>query len=544
MALRPYQAKAIKDLEEALQKHDKILFQLATGGGKTFIFCELINRNPDKKILILVNRDELVGQTVKSLSKFGIACEQITAKTKSVVGHTNVFVAMEKTLWNRLKKIPDFIPPIDIAIADECHRAEFDKFVPLFPKVIGFTATPVRIERQTFFSCYKCGDQSDFLDECCGEEMQEWTQEHTLSQHYDTIITSADIKDLIDEGFLVPERPYAVKIADLSQLKTRAGEFTEESINEAYLSKDALFNVVKNYKAYCQGRKTMIFSASTKQNLAVYNQFVADGFTNIQMYDSVNSKADRKEVVEWFKNTPEAILCNVNVFTTGFDVTDVEAIIVNRPTQSLSLWLQIVGRGARIDPKAGKTDLIVIDGGGNIDRLERWSFPRDWVDIFNNGLKPAKPKKEVLEEVAECKECGALIPKTATVCDSCGVIIIKKPKNKAKKESEAIAKPLYLPPIPKADKIIELAQRQNQNQGFAFKILINMIVDLFRGHQIPIEKYLNSKRTGEFYRKIDLIYRPIYFAIITSDLPSSGNKTLINTKNRIINAINKHYGIS
>ena len=547
MKLRPYQREALDNINQALHFYDKILFQLSTGGGKTFIFCNLIRAHPDKKILILVNRAELVQQTAESLAKFGISAEPITSKTKALKHYTNVYVAMEKTLWNRLKKDENYLPGIDLAIADECHRAEFDKFLPLFPKTVGFTATPVRIERFSYFQCHTCKKEADTELECHGEPMREYSREHKLSDHYEKIIVGPDIQTLIDEGFLMPERPYAVKIADTSNLKTKNGEYTEQSINKAYNTSDALFNVVKNYKAYCRGRKTMIFSASTKQNKAVYDAFIDEGIENVRHFDSKNSTQPRKELVEWFRDTPEAVLCNVNVFTTGFDVTDVEAIIVNRPTKSLSLWLQIVGRGARPDHEAGKTDFVVVDGGENIKRLNQWSDPtRDWERIFREGLHPDKAKKESLEDIDVCPNCGAIVAKSAVKCASCGYDLKQKPKPKKEKEvSDEVAVALYKTEPPDGKKIIEYCKRIGQDRGFAFKIMFNQMVDLFRSHQVKKETYIASLKNGNFDKMFARRVRPVYFELIrTSEIEGSRKKTIQNTKNRLINKINKHYGIT
>lgn len=541
MQLRPYQKKAIDDIKHNLKLYDKVVFQLPTGGGKTFIFCNLIKSYPDKKILILVNRQELVEQTISSLAKFGITAEKINSKTKNLHNYSDCYVAMERSLWNRLENLD--LPNIDLLIIDECHLANFDKFIPKFNKVIGFTATPVRIERKTFFRCNHCQTESEEVFDCHGEEAMEWTREHLLSEHYEQIILGPTIEELIDEFFLMPEAAYAVSIANLNKLKERNGEFTEQSINEAYTEEEALFNVVKNYKIYCQGKKTIIFNGSINQSKAVYNQFLREDISNVKNYDSINQTAPRPELVQWFKETPGAILCNVNVFTTGFDVTDVEAIIINRPTQSLSLWLQMVGRGARPAPETNKSNFIVIDGGGNIDRLGKWSDIVDWTRIFFKGFKPEKPKKEVLDEVKECEKCFVLIPKTSVICPACGHIHEPK-KRKIKEISEEVATLIVPPPKPNGKKIIEYCKRYNKTQGEAFNLFFSMIVDLFRLYNVKKETYIGNKNNGNLEPTILKYLNPCYFAIIKSDLPDSGNKTIKNTYQRTIKKIDNYYGIS
>ena len=99
----------------------------------------------------------------------------------------------------------------------------------------------------------------------------------------------------------------------------------------------------EEYLDKAKGKKTMIFTASTKQNISLLETFKD---FQVRSYDTVNeNEYNREEVVDWFRATEGAILISTGTFTTGFDVKEVECIIVNRPIQSLSLWLQIVGRG-------------------------------------------------------------------------------------------------------------------------------------------------------------------------------------------------------
>ena len=543
--LRPYQQKAIDDIKQALIEHDKVLFQLSTGGGKTFIFCNLIKEYLDKNFVILVNREELVDQTVKSLAKLGVASEAITPKVKKLQKHSNVYVAMERTLWNRITKHDNFLPKIDIAIADECHRAEFDKFVPVFNKVIGFTATPVRIERKKFWRCNTCGEESNYIKDHCGEEMQEWSREHKLSEHYQTIVLGPSINELIEEGFLMPEKPYAVKIADISKVKMKGDEYDTASIQSEYSTDQALFNVVKNYEAHCKGLKTMIFNASIEQAEKVYERFIEAGIENVKCFHSQSEKVNRVELVHWFKTTPGAILINVSVFTTGFDATSVEAIIVNRPTKSLSLWVQMVGRGARPCKEILKTDFIVIDGGDNIKEHGVWSnVDRDWENIFWNGYKPDRAKREVLEEVIECESCYTLIPKSSSICPVCGHVIVAEKKIVEKDELQEVAKPVFLAPQPKAEKIIKYALRVDPRVNFAYKVLENQILDLFKTHQVSKQLFLNVKANGKLDEKIHKYNCDLFWAAMKSELEQTQLIRLQTRHERIIKKIEEYYGIN
>jgi superfamily II DNA or RNA helicase len=547
MNLRKYQSKAIEDIHASLNDFDKVLFQLPTGGGKTFIFTQLIKTQPNKRYLILVNRAELVEQTINSLQKSGITAEKITAKTKELYHHAQCYVAMEATLVNRLKKNPLFIRKIDLCIIDECHQAHFDKFVTKFEKVLGFTATPVRLERKKYFVCDICSTTHEENTTCCDTETMEWTRPLAMSEIYETIVLGPTITELIEGEFLMPEIVYVQSYADSSKLKEKNGEFTESSITDAYGTNEALFNVVKNYNAYCKEKKTMVFNGSTASNLAVYNRFISEDVANVRLYDSINTTSDdRTELVNWFKKTDGAVLCNVGVFTTGFDVTDVEAIIVNRPTQSLSLWLQIVGRGARFCFHKFKDKFIVIDGGENVERHGEWSSKsRDWVKIFEDGIGKKKPKKMSLEEVKECPECFLLMPKRTSECPECDYQFQKKSrKSKEIIEGQNVNRALKKPPYPNGKKIIKYCETHNMSQGDAFKILYNQMLDLFVLNAVTLDAYLSSKKSGELQSKLRKYFFPVYFEIIKSNLPSSGNKTIANTETKILTKIEKYYGIS
>jgi len=192
----------------------------------------------------------------------------------------------------------------------------------------------------------------------------EWSRPFKMSELYDDIVVGPSIDKLIENGILVKELSFIKQYTDNSKLELdNDGEFTTSSMNTVYGSEKALFNVLLNYEELCEGKKTIIFNSSTTMNLILYERFKEAGH-NVKMFDSVNqvSSDDRVDVIKWFRDTPDAILMNVGVFTTGFDVKDVEAIIINRPTNSLSLFIQIAGRGARSTDKIYKDKFILRTG--------------------------------------------------------------------------------------------------------------------------------------------------------------------------------------
>jgi len=129
------------------------------------------------------------------------------------------------------------------------------------------------------------------------------------------------------------------------------------------------------------GKKTLIFNNGINTSLHVYESFRHAGY-NIRHLDNTTSTEDRKDILNWFKKTPDAILTSVGILTTGFDEPTVESIILNRATKSLTLYFQMIGRGSRRLPH--KDNFTVIDLGNNALRFGLWDNPMDWQHIFKS----------------------------------------------------------------------------------------------------------------------------------------------------------------
>lgn len=517
--LRDYQNDLVEKALFKLNLFNKVCMQLATGGGKTVIFSE-IAKNYKGNVLILVDSQELVEQTAKT-----IKAQTFEARNK-LFPTSRIVVGMTPTIWSRLKKTPDIIKHFDLVIIDEAHIFLHNKlfdFCKSECKFLGVTATPVRLKRKTFF---------------VGND--EWTKEETMSEVYQDIVCGVGIEYLIENNYLVDEETYTIKV-DSSKLKTdTSGEFTNESINSTFANEKYSIDVLDQYKEICLNKKTMIFTPNTTINLNLFELFITNGF-NCKMYDSVNSKKnERTEIVNWFKNTPDAILFNVSCFTKGFDVTDVEAIILARPTASLSLFIQIAGRGSRTTDKIYKDRFIFIDGGGNVERFGLWSSPRDWEKIFFKGLKPPKIKSEVLENPKFCKKCDYIMERGEIECPNCGHIEepIEREIKENIKDIERV-KVIY----PKAKNIIRYTISKAEDKFFALKVLDNLILNLFITTKVTAEKFEISLHNGIYNKKMNDIYRPQFYEIIYSELNSNSHRTYSRQLEILTNKIKKYYGI-
>jgi len=545
-----YQEEAINEILDKFQSKQRVLYQLSTGGGKTFVFCFLTKKFVEftnQKVLILCHRQELIDQTIKSMTRIGLTCEELTSKTKNKLNHlSNCYVAMVETTYNVLKLNPYFLKDVGLIIADECHTLVFDKVFQFFPfsNILGCTATPVVLKKVTYFKCKICGTNHNENKTCCNFETMERTKPYPLSNIYEDIVVGPKITDLIEMDRLVKEISFVKKYAKLDNLKTdNSGEYTNESLDKAYGTDESLFNVVKNYEELCIGKKTIIFNNSTTTNKLVYEKFLQAGY-NVRMYDSINTKGEcRNELVNWFKNERDAILCNVSIFTTGFDVTDVEAIILNRATTSLSLFLQMVGRGVRVTDVIYKDNCILIDGGENIDRFQEFSDPsRDWKKIFFEGIGKDKPKKEDAEDVLFCDNCGDLIKKSDIECPHCG--FIKEQKTKIKTISDEVLVPIIKLPPPNGKKIVKYTISQGKDSNFAIRILIKQIIELFQFYGVTRDLYYKTKTNGKLYEKVKELVDSCYFDIIfNKEIQSNNNRTKSYIENKVLNQLESKYEI-
>lgn len=493
--------------------------------GKTIIFSELVN-NTNKSVLILVHRQELIYQTARNIKR---PYDLIIPKSK-YTGKT-VVIAMAQTLRNRLKDID--INSFDTIIVDECHRAEFlyvlDKYNG---RVIGFTATPNYEKTEIFYKCERCGRENKSADECCGKRMQKYKKNVPLSQYYHHLIKGIDISDLIKQGYLVPDENYS-SYMDLTYLvyDPLIGDYTEESVSLTFGSDDAIKNTVNVFKEHCLGKKTIMFNPNTLINEKVYKAMKDEGI-NVKMYDTLNSNESRSELMEWFRSERDAVLLNVQVFTTGLDVTDIECVFLNKKTQSINLYIQMVGRGGRPTDKIFKPKFKVIDLGQNIDMFGEWSSERDWASYFyRSEIKLMGSPKPAITRT--CHKCEALLAANSLHCMYCGAEKLFKGKfsGEVGRKGKTI--------IPTPEKIIEYCESNNLNCNEARKIVIKHTSEAWEG--LTKERYLSTRRNSNFYYRASNFLKPYYFAIQRSKIDGNRNRKLDTFVEQLIQKIDEHY---
>jgi len=358
--LYDYQQGAIAEVFARLQGHParyNLLYQLPTGGGKTVIFSEIARRyilETGKKVMILTHRIELCGQTAAMLDEFGVKNKIINSAVKElpVPNEYMCFVAMVETLSNRLRDKILNLDNVGLMIVDEAHYNSFGKLLRFYEKgvVLGVTATPLSSNINI-----------------------------RMRDTYDELIIGESIASLVERGYLARATTYHYQVGLTSLKVGMSGDYTVSSSERLYTNHAMQEKLLGAYKEKCIGKKTLIFNNGIATSQYVYATFQEAGF-DIKHLDHTHTARERKEILQWFKEKPDAILTSVSILTTGFDEPTVECIILNRATKSLTLYFQMIGRGSRVLPD--KKEFMVMDLGNNLNRFGLWDAPVDWAAIF------------------------------------------------------------------------------------------------------------------------------------------------------------------
>jgi superfamily II DNA or RNA helicase len=437
MNLRPYQDLAINTLARKLVKTPKMVFQLATGGGKTVTFAGITKRFLEKQtssVLIIVHRKELLDQARRTFWEFAGINAQIIVAGMRYVPPAKAYIAMVESLKNR---IPD---NIGLVIIDEAHMGNFKKVHDWFPDkyIIGFTATPLSSDKK-----------------------------HPLKKDYQDIVCAIDTPELIKQGYLCQNITFAPRDAvDRKNLTIKGKDYDEGLMGAEFSQPKYVRNTRLAYERHSKGDKTIIFNVTIDHSLKVAQEFAEHGYS-VRHLDGMMNKTERNKIIEWFKSTPSAILCNVGIATTGFDVPEIETVIVNRATISLVLWLQMCGRGSRaLD---WKKIFKIIDLGGNTVTHGDWSSPRDWENIFWNPPKPSDGNG--VAPIKSCPQCEALIPAQCRTCPHCGFEI---PKSEQEEEEEQLIGELVT--MANGLDVKELIEQQKHRKKYRLFFLIGEIL--------------------------------------------------------------------
>ncbi|MBK8482806.1 MAG: DEAD/DEAH box helicase [Saprospiraceae bacterium] len=267
-------------------------------------------------------------------------------------------------------------PDADLIIIDETHHAvakTYKKLWDIYPnaKFLGVTATPIRLN----------GDGFDDI--------------------FDELIVSDSIQQFISNGFLVSINHYVCSAPELSKVKLRGGDYEKLPLSYIMMQNFIMSELVRSYQEKCPGKSAIVFAVNVEHSKKIADSYNKAGISAAHI-DATTPALERELILADFRDKKIKVVSNVEIITEGFDFPECEVVQLARPTKSLALYLQMVGRVMR--PTVGKTEGIVLDhanlwlehGLSTIDR--KWSL---------KGL--GKQKKEETEiQVCAMRESGAV----------------------------------------------------------------------------------------------------------------------------------------
>ena len=389
--LRDYQAEIINKIQNSmLTGHRRIIVQSPPRTGKTVVMSEIARRATvkNRRVLFLIHRQEVLEQANATFKEQGVDFDLLTS-------------GMVQTLTRRVDKLD----APHIILVDEAHHALsksyrriLDKFKDAY--VLLFTATPVRLGREQ------------------------------LDQVADDIVLGKSIKELTAAGFLAPFRYYQPPAGfNQSELKlSSTGDYTNKSITSALQS--CLYgDLVSHYKRLAAGKQAVCYCHSIDAAKHAAAEFNKNGIAAAEV-DGTTPRSERDELVKKFRAGVIKVMVNVNLFTEGVDLPDVDAVILARPTSSLSLYLQFAMRC--LNPRAGKV-AVIIDHANNVEKFGYPDSERNWLQLVKTGAKTRKNAETDNFNIVTCETCFAVLESRtikAGTCPYCDALIKQKRPDK------------------------------------------------------------------------------------------------------------------
>ena len=387
IALRPYQLEAVQRVRLAfMEGHRAVLFVLPTGGGKTVVFSHIAQQAAARgnRIAVLVHRAELLEQASRSLAALGVE-HGLIAAGRSMNLRAPVQVASVATLARRLGLLkPEHF---QLLIVDEAHHSNagtWSKVIGHFHSahLLGVTATPVRSDGRG------------------------------LGEFYSELVLGPTPAWLSDNGYLAPARVYAPPIGFSAQgLRRRMGDFDLRQAAGALGGSRILGDAVSHYQRHLTGRTAIGFCCSIAHAQAVAEAFSERGI-NAASIDGTQDAATRRQLLEQLGAGELKVLTSCSLIGEGVDVPSVGGCLLLRPTQSLALHLQMIGRCLR--PQPGK-EAVILDHVGNIERLGHHLDVQEW---SLDGIK--KREQTRAPSVKTCPQCFCAMASTLSLCPECG----------------------------------------------------------------------------------------------------------------------------
>lgn len=394
--LRDYQASLLQGVGVALDGNSRssVMLQLPTGGGKTIIAGGLLKAHlaDGRKAVWLTHRKELAQQTRQMLTSVSVsAMADILWKprTDAPAMSGGVVILMAQTVSRRVGRgIWNQYGEDDLMVIDEAHHATakgYARAMRQWPgRIVGMTATPWRLSEKEGFDHL-------FEELICGPQIAELQSDNWLCR--------AQVR--------VPSREERILGGEVGSI----GDYTEPGIEQANSRDVMTAGTLRFWKEHAEDRQTIVYAVSTDHahNLAAV---FADAGIPARVILGDTSIDERNRTIEEFRDGTLRVLVNVLVATEGFDLPDASCVLLTRPTLSLALFMQMVGRGLR--PKGDGGDCIILDLPANTITHGLPEDEREW------QLEPRGKEEPGETPVVWCPRCGTVSPAASHSCPNCG----------------------------------------------------------------------------------------------------------------------------
>ena len=384
--LRPYQQEAVKRVVGHFRaSSEPALVVLPTGSGKSLVIAELA-RLARGRVLVLAHVRELVEQNHAKYQAYGLEADIFSAGLKRKEATRQVVFGSVQSVVRNLERFND--ANFTLLVIDESHRVSLNEDASYGQviehlrrqnpqlKILGLTATPYRLGQGFIYFRHHHGmvrgSEESFFRDCVFEQ---------------------PLRLMVKQGYLAaPKRlDMAIEGYDFSALKpASSGLFQEEALNRVVAGSRATPGIIEQIIARAVDRQGVMIFAATVAHAEEIMGYLPPA--EAALITGATPSQERKALIDAFKARALKYLVNVAVLTTGFDAPHVDLIAILRPTESISLYQQMIGRGLRLSP--GKEDCLILDYAGN-----------PW-DIFAPEVGEPKPDSDSEPVQVECPECG------------------------------------------------------------------------------------------------------------------------------------------
>ncbi|SFH92497.1 DEAD/DEAH box helicase [Modicisalibacter xianhensis] len=384
--LRPYQHQAVSHVVGHFRASDApAVVVLPTGSGKSLVIAELA-RLARGRVLVLAHVRELVEQNHAKYQAYGLEADIFSAGLGRKEAARQVVFGSVQSVVRNLASFYD--GGFTLLVIDECHRVSPDENASYRQvidhlqranprlKILGLTATPFRLGQGFIYHRHYLGmvrgEADCFFQDCVFEQ---------------------PLRLMVKQGYLAPPQRVDAAVAryDFSQLMPNVrGLFAEEELNRVVRGNRATPTILDEVVERSQERRGVMVFAATIEHAEEIMGYLPEG--QAALVTGKTPSRERERLIDAFKAQRLKYLVNVAVLTTGFDAPHVDLIAILRPTESVSLYQQIVGRGLRLAP--GKEDCLILDYAGN-----------PW-DLYAPEVGTPKPASDAEPVQVECPDCG------------------------------------------------------------------------------------------------------------------------------------------